>query len=113
MPLDMEVEKSRNVLIIHSSHAVINNGYTTTRNLNTSFPALPLFHTFGIIILFGAIYSGGTTSMLSAGLPVTGKNMIAGLKSTKSDIFYLVPYTLKLVAEIDGDIEAMKMDRSV
>jgi len=93
--------------------AVINNAYTTTRNLATSFSALPLFHTFGIIILFGAIYSGGTTSMFSADLPVTGENMIAGLKATRPDIFYLVPYTLKLMAETDGGIEAMKMCRSV
>ena len=51
--------------------------------------------------------------MFGGDLPVTGENMIAGLKTTRPDIYYLVPYTLKLMMETDGGIEAMRMCRSV
>ncbi|RPA99529.1 acetyl-CoA synthetase-like protein [Choiromyces venosus 120613-1] len=119
---DLEVEKSRNMFIVHSSgstglpkpvgqthHAVINNAYTISRGLVTSFLTLPLFHTYGVIVVFGAIYCGKIASMFSANLPITGQNMIAGLKATRPDMLYSVPYTLKLVAETDEGIEAMKI----
>ncbi|KAG0636925.1 hypothetical protein HOY80DRAFT_312084 [Tuber brumale] len=123
---DMEVESSKNALIMHSSgstglpkpvgqthRTVIDNAYAMSRNPASSFSALPLFHTFGIVVMFGAIYRGKVASMFSADLPITEKNVIAGLKATRPETFYSVPYTLKLMAETDEGMEAMKMCKSV
>ncbi|CUS09998.1 unnamed protein product [Tuber aestivum] len=124
--LDMEVEKSRSALIIHSSGStglpkpisqthlgIINGAFGMSRHLATTFSALPIFHIYGIMVLFGAIYTGKVTSFISAEQPITGKNMIAGLKATRPGMLHSVPYTLKMIAEMGGGIEAMKMCKFV
>ncbi|PWW72667.1 acetyl-CoA synthetase-like protein [Tuber magnatum] len=124
--LDMEVEKSRDVFIIHSSGstglpklvgqthlAIINTASVISRHLATTFFALPIFHIYGVMALFGAIHSGKVASMLNADQPITGKNMIAGLKATRPGMLYSVPYTLKMIAETDEGIEAMKACKSI
>ncbi|KAG0132140.1 hypothetical protein HOY82DRAFT_606755 [Tuber indicum] len=124
--LDLEVESSKNAFIIHSSgstglpkpvgqthRTVIGNASAISMNPTSSFSTLPLFHTFGLTAMFGAIYCGKVTSIPNADLPITGKNMIAGLKATRPETFYLVPYTLKLMAETNEGMEAMKICKSV
>ncbi|KAL7265936.1 hypothetical protein RUND412_011534, partial [Rhizina undulata] len=69
---------------------------------------MPLFHNYGIGAVFSAFYSGRKVTMYNADLPLTASNMISTWNVTKPQVFYSVPYALKLLVEAEGGIEMLK-----
>jgi hypothetical protein len=73
-----------------------------------AFITLPLYHNHGICNFFRAIYSGKSIHLYNADLPLTQPHLTAILRQHKFEIFYGVPYALKLLAETDEGIELLK-----
>ncbi|KAL4929845.1 putative NRPS-like enzyme [Aspergillus undulatus] len=116
--LDPEVEAKHLAWIIHSSgstglpkpifqtqRAAVKNyaGNMNMRGLIT----LPLYHNHGICCLFRTIYSCKTLHLYNPGLPLTSQYLVDIMRSYSFEIFYGVPYALKLLAESKEGIAAL------
>ncbi|KAI4708608.1 putative secondary metabolism biosynthetic enzyme [Alternaria sp. Ai002NY15] len=73
-----------------------------------AFITLPLYHNHGICNFFRAIYSGKSIHIYNADLPLTQSYLATILKQHRFEIFYGVPYALKLLSETDEGIELLK-----
>src|SRR5690242_15312946 len=73
-----------------------------------AFITLPLYHNHGICNFFRAIYSGKSIHIYNADLPLTQQYLTSILRKHVFEIFYGVPYALKLLAETDEGIELLK-----
>lgn len=73
-----------------------------------AFITLPLYHNHGICNFFRAIYSGKSIHIYNADLPLTQSHLAAILKQHDFEIFYGVPYALKLLAETDEGVKLLK-----
>ncbi|KAF2993878.1 putative secondary metabolism biosynthetic enzyme [Curvularia kusanoi] len=117
--LDHNVEASNNVFIIHSSGSTglpkpiyqpqkscIAN-YAIHMDMK-AFITLPLYHNHGICNFFRAIYSGKSIHIYNADLPLTQPHLTSILRQHKFEIFYGVPYALKLLAETDEGIALLQ-----
>lgn len=79
----------------------------TLPTLNT----LPLYHTFGLGVLFRAIRMGTRISLLDANRPLVASAIYKALDATGSRSLTTVPYVLKFLAEEDGGVEKLaKLD---
>ncbi|KAL1866120.1 hypothetical protein VTK73DRAFT_4887 [Phialemonium thermophilum] len=117
--LDHNVETSNFVYIIHSSgstglpkpifqtHKAALANYAVHMNMK-AFITLPLFHNHGICNFFRAIYSGKSIHMYNADLPLTSEYLIAIMRQHHFEIFYGVPYALKLLAESEAGIALLR-----
>ncbi|KAL1653329.1 putative NRPS-like protein biosynthetic cluster [Didymella pomorum] len=117
--LDHNVEASNNVYIIHSSGStglpkpiyqpqkscIANYGIHMDMK---AFITLPLYHNHGICNFFRAIYSGKSIHIYNADLPLTQPYLTSILRKHKFEIFYGVPYALKLLAETDEGIALLQ-----
>ncbi|KAL2870950.1 putative NRPS-like enzyme [Aspergillus lucknowensis] len=116
--LDYEVESNHIAWIIHSSgstglpkpifqtqRAAIKN-YAGNMNMR-GFITLPLYHNHGICCLFRTIYSCKSLHLYNPGLPLTSKHLVDIMRSHSFEIFYGVPYALKLLAESEEGIKAL------
>ncbi|TVY91689.1 Adenylate-forming reductase [Lachnellula willkommii] len=63
------------------------------------FITLPLFHAHGISSVFRAFACRKSIYMYSARLPLTRNNLLAIMQKQNFEIFYGVPYALKLLGE--------------
>ncbi|KAI4612274.1 putative NRPS-like protein biosynthetic cluster [Alternaria metachromatica] len=117
--LDHTVEASNNIYIIHSSgstglpkpiyqpqRSAIAN-YAISMNMK-AFITLPLYHNHGICNFFRAIYSGKSIHIYNADLPLTQSYLATILRQHRFEIFYGVPYALKLLSETDEGIGLLK-----
>lgn len=112
-------DSTRNSFIIHSSgstglpkpifqtHAACLSNYSSSFGYR-AFLTLPLYHNHGLSSFFRAIYSGKEISMFNANLPLTGNNLIEGMNAVNPESFHGVPYALKLLAESESGIEALR-----
>ena len=73
-----------------------------------AFITLPLYHNHGICNFFRAIYSGKSIHIYNADLPLTQSYLATILRQHRFEIFYGVPYALKLLSETDEGIELLK-----
>ena len=73
-----------------------------------AFITLPLYHNHGICNFFRAIYSGKSIHIYNADLPLTQPHLTSILRKHKFEIFYAVPYALKLLAETDEGIALLQ-----
>lgn len=73
-----------------------------------AFITLPLFHNHGICNLFRAIYSLKSIHLYNAELPLTQEYLIKILSQNQFEIFYGVPYALKLLSETPRGIEVLR-----
>lgn len=73
-----------------------------------AFITLPLFHNHGICNLFRAIYSLNSIHLYNAELPLTQEYLINILSQNQFEIFYGVPYALKLLSETTRGIEVLR-----
>lgn len=73
-----------------------------------SFITLPLFHNHGICNLFRAIYSRKSIHLYNADLPLTQEHLVNIMREHKFDIFYGVPYALKLLSETEQGIQLLR-----
>ncbi|KAF2626294.1 male sterility protein [Macroventuria anomochaeta] len=117
--LDHNVEASNNVYIIHSSGStglpkpiyqpqrscIANYGIHMDMK---AFITLPLYHNHGICNFFRAIYSGKSIHIYNADLPLTQPYLTSILRKHQFEIFYGVPYALKLLAETDEGIALLQ-----
>ncbi|XPT03556.1 hypothetical protein M3J09_012647 [Ascochyta lentis] len=117
--LDHDVEAANNVYIIHSSGStglpkpiyqpqkscIANYGIHMDMK---AFITLPLYHNHGICNFFRAIYSGKSIHIYNADLPLTQPYLTSILRKHKFEIFYGVPYALKLLAETDEGIALLQ-----
>jgi acyl-CoA synthetase (AMP-forming)/AMP-acid ligase II len=73
-----------------------------------AFITLPLFHNHGICNLFRAIYSLKPIYLYNAELPLTQEYLINILSHNQFEIFYGVPYALKLLSETQKGIDVLR-----
>ena len=120
---DLDIETDKISWIIHSSgstglpkpiyqthHAALRN-YEQNMNMK-GFITLPLFHAHGLSSTFRAITSVKKIYLYSASLPLTRQNLLDTMHKHKFEIFYGVPYALKLLSETKegvGALAAMKV----
>jgi acyl-coenzyme A synthetase/AMP-(fatty) acid ligase len=71
------------------------------------FITLPLFHAHGLSSVFRAFTSMKKIYMYSASLPLTRNNLLNIMRKYDFEIFYGVPYALKLLGETDDGIQAL------
>ena len=77
-------------------------------NLNMcGFITLPLFHAHGISSVFRAFTSRKKIHLYSASLPLTRNNLLNIMQEHDFEIFYGVPYALKLLGETADGVEAL------
>ena len=84
------------------------NGYQR-RALSTA----PLFHTFGFASVFRTISMRGMLFMYDHNLPLTSDNLVAALQAAKPEVFFGVPYALKLLADSAQGIQGLASCESV
>lgn len=118
--LDYALEAEKPAWIIHSSgstglpkpvdtthKASLNSGQIIMSGSMTSMLTLPLFHAYGLMVVAGAFATGKKIIIFNPYIPLTGPNVVEALKVTNPEQIYLVPYTLKLMAETPGGAEAL------
>ena len=121
---DLDEETKRICWIIHSSgstgppkpiyqthHAALRN-YEQNMGME-GFITLPLFHSHGLSSVFRAFTSCKIIYMHSANLPLTAPNLLYILGKRQFEIFYGVPYALKLLSESAEGIDALAAMKTV
>jgi acyl-CoA synthetase (AMP-forming)/AMP-acid ligase II len=116
--LQPKVESTKISWIIHSSgstglpkpiyqtHSAALNNYASNLNLR-GFITLPLYHAHGISSVFRAIHSKKQIYMYNANLPLTQQHLLNIMQRCDFQIFYGVPYALKLLGETPEGIAAL------
>nr|WOK04068.1 hypothetical protein [Fusarium meridionale] len=76
-----------------------------------TFNTMPLYHTFGLGVLFRALRMGTRVSLLNADRPLVAEAIFRGIDATESRCLTTVPYVLKFLAEEVGGVEKLaKLD---
>lgn len=122
--LDRDIESKNIAFIIHSSgstslpkpifqtHSAAIKNYAGNMNMN-GFITLPLYHNHGLSCLFRTVYSCKSLHLYNAELPLTKQYLLDIMRQHEFEIFYGVPYALKLLAESDEGITALSRLRAV
>lgn len=116
--LNLSAENGLNSWIIHSSGStglpkpIYQTHSAALRNYENSmcmegFLTLPLFHSHGLSSVFRGITACKKIFMYSGSLPLTGMNLLSIMRRHKFQIFYGVPYALKLLSESAEGIDAL------
>ncbi|KAH6680068.1 thermosensitive gluconokinase [Plectosphaerella plurivora] len=117
--LDPAVEANNLIYIIHSSgstglpkpiyqtqkSAVANYAFSMEMK---AFITLPLYHNHGICNLFRAIYCRKPIHLYNADLPLTHEYLTKIMRAHRFEIFYGVPYALKLLSESDEGMALLR-----
>ncbi|KAF9889248.1 hypothetical protein FE257_007561 [Aspergillus nanangensis] len=97
--------------IFHTQFAALKN---YAQNMNMSgFITLPLYHNHGISVFFRTVYSCKRLYLYNADLPLTRQYLLDIMRSHELEIFYGVPYSLKLLAETDEGITELAKLKAV
>ncbi|RAL17287.1 putative NRPS-like enzyme [Aspergillus homomorphus CBS 101889] len=97
--------------IFHTQQAALKN-YAGHMNMS-GFVTLPLYHNHGISCLFRTIHAGKQLHLYTANLPLTRQYLLDIMESNNFEIFYGVPYALKLLAETSEGIAALSKFKAV
>lgn len=73
-----------------------------------SFITMPLFHNYGVCSFFRALHCRKSIHFYNAELPLTQENLLKIFQANKFEIFYGVPYTLKLLSETQTGINLLQ-----
>ncbi|KAL0936953.1 nrps-like enzyme [Colletotrichum truncatum] len=115
---DREKENKKIAAIIHSSgstgfpkpiyltHKSCIGAFSTNIGMR-AFIVSPLFHSHGFYETFRSIYSKKPIYLGNYTIPLTSQNLIKMLDYVKPELFHVVPYVLKLLAETDDGIRAL------
>jgi acyl-CoA synthetase (AMP-forming)/AMP-acid ligase II len=117
--LDEEIEKNYIAFIIHSSGSTglpkpiyqTNKSCMANYAMNMDMKALitlPLFHNHGICNMFRAIHSRRPIHLYNADLPLTQDFLVQIFRTYSFEIFYGVPYALKLLFESEEGIKLLR-----
>jgi acyl-CoA synthetase (AMP-forming)/AMP-acid ligase II len=110
LSLDFDTESGYLACIIHSSGStglpkpvyfpqnVIVKVSGSNMNMK-GYTCAPFYHAFGVGTLLRAIHSGKQLYIYNAALPLTRQYLIGTMRTHDFEIFYCVPYALKLLAE--------------
>ncbi|ETS75564.1 hypothetical protein PFICI_12508 [Pestalotiopsis fici W106-1] len=122
--LDPSVETNEIVYIIHSSgstglpkpiyqvqSAALSN-YASNMDMK-AFITLPLYHNHGICNLYRAMWCRKSIHLYNADLPLTSDLLIKIMRKHKFEIFYGVPYALKLLAETPEGLDLLAQLKTV
>jgi len=116
--LQPDIEATKSAWIIHSSgstglpkpiyqsHSAALNNYASNLGLR-GFITLPLYHAHGISSVFRALHSRKQIYMYNATLPLTQQHLLDIMYRYEFDIFYGVPYALKILGETPEGIAAL------
>lgn len=123
--LDPLVENAKIAWIIHSSgstglpkpifqtHRAALKNYTNNMNM-VGFITLPLFHAHGLSVLFRALNARKKVMLYNASLPLAREYLLGVLRDhIDVEIFYGVPYALKILAETPDGIAALAKLKAV
>ncbi|VUC21837.1 unnamed protein product [Clonostachys rosea] len=117
--LDPAIETNNIAFIIHSSgstglpkaiyqtHKSCIANYAISMDMK-AFITLPLFHNHGICNLFRAVYSSKSIHLYNADLPLTQGYLVRIMREHDFEIFYGVPYALKLLSENEEGIQLLQ-----
>jgi acyl-coenzyme A synthetase/AMP-(fatty) acid ligase len=117
--VDGEKETLKKLIMMHSSgstglprpidytHKRLLATLLTAQNL-IAFQSVPLFHAHGFISFIQAIYKRKTIYLFNGNVPQTHDTVTAAIKAASPEIVWTVPYVLKLLAEKQDGIEALK-----
>ena len=73
-----------------------------------AFQSLPIFHVHGLVTYSQAIWSRKTIYLFNGYAPQTNRTLTEAINTAKPEIVWTVPYVLKLLAETEAGIEALK-----
>ncbi|KAM0327071.1 hypothetical protein ACHAQA_006196 [Verticillium albo-atrum] len=117
--LDPAIETDNRVYVIHSSgstglpkpiyqtHRSAVANYAWSMEMK-AFITLPLYHNHGICNLYRAIYCGKPIHLYNADLPLTHNHLTKIMRTHRFEIFYGVPYALKLLSETDEGMSLLR-----
>ncbi|KAG7134648.1 Non-canonical non-ribosomal peptide synthetase ascB like protein [Verticillium longisporum] len=117
--LDPAIETNNRVYIIHSSgstglpkpiyqtHKSAVANYAWSMEMK-AFITLPLYHNHGICNLYRAIHCGKQIHLYNADLPLTHNYLAKIMRTHRFEIFYGVPYALKLLSETDEGMSLLR-----
>ncbi|KAF4555861.1 Non-canonical non-ribosomal peptide synthetase-like protein 2 [Elsinoe fawcettii] len=116
--LEPHIENLNITWIIHSSGStglpkpIFQTHAAALRNYNNNFGmkgfiTLPLYHAHGISSVFRSIASKKQIFIYPAHQPLTGPNLIKPLMTYDFEIFYGVPYALKLLSETEEGLRVL------
>ncbi|EXJ80150.1 hypothetical protein A1O1_08292 [Capronia coronata CBS 617.96] len=97
---------------IFQSHKACISNYAVSKGYRALL-TLPLYHNHGLSTFFRAIFKGKQIALYNASLPLTGGNLLRGLKAVEPESFHSVPYALKLLCEVDGGVAALATCKQV
>lgn len=92
---------------IYVSHTSCLSNFTNGHPLKALL-TVPLYHMYGHASLFRAIYRRKACYMYNASLPLTSSNLTAAIEAIRPGVILCVPYGLKLIAENQKGIDALK-----
>ncbi|KAK9465447.1 hypothetical protein V1512DRAFT_48948 [Lipomyces arxii] len=118
-PLRSAADLEKTVFIIHSSGStgvpkpIFQSNKAALSNYASSFEmkafiTLPLYHNHGISSFFRAVYANKEIYFFNANLPLTSHNLTAVMEAVQPEIFYGVPYALKLLGETERGIACLR-----
>jgi thioester reductase-like protein len=123
--LDPKIENTKIAWIIHSSgstglpkpiyqtHRAALENYANNMNM-VGFITLPLFHAHGLSCLFRALNVRKKIMLYNASLPLTQEYLLGVLRGHgEIEIFYGVPYALKILGETPNGIAALAKLKTV
>ena len=73
-----------------------------------AFITLPLFHNHGISNLFRALHAVRPIHLYNADLPLTREHLTSVFSRHDFEVFYGVPYALKLLAETEEGVALLR-----
>lgn len=91
---------------IYQTHGAALNNYRQHMDMK-GFITLPLYHAHGVSSVFRAIDSRKQIHLYSASLPLTQQYLIDTMREHTFEIFYGVPYALKLLGETPEGIKTL------
>lgn len=92
---------------IHFTHKRLMVTLLTPQHL-TAFQSVPLFHAHGFVTFVQGIYTRKTIYLFNGNVPQTHDTVTAAIQAAKPEIVWTVPYVLKLLAEKQDGIDALK-----
>ncbi|CAI6015403.1 unnamed protein product [Clonostachys chloroleuca] len=98
---------------IPSMHKSGISNYTYSKGFESYYITLPFYHGHGVSMFFRAVFKGKPIALYNASLPLTGGHLVKGLQNTRPESLHCVPYALKLIAETEGGIEALRGPKQV
>lgn len=115
----VDVDPLSVVTILHSSGStgLPKSIYLTHKRLMTKTPpskgrveftTFPWFHGYGNWVGVHGMYERKLVYVYNANLPLTGDYIVKALEHIRPDNLHVVPYSLKLLAETQRGIDAMK-----